>query len=97
MRWTWDEDKSRLNERKHGLDFDTARLVFDDPLMVHRPDPSLDEERWHTIGDIGGVAVIVVHTWPSVVTSDGDEVARIISARKATPHERRAYEEGHFE
>ena len=92
-----DEDKSRLNERKHGLDFDTARLVFDDPFMVHRPDPGLDEERWHTIGVIGGVAVIVVHTWPRLLPSDGDEVGRIISARKATRHERRAYEEGHFE
>ncbi|MCZ0944522.1 MAG: BrnT family toxin [Gammaproteobacteria bacterium] len=97
MRWTWDEDKSRLNERKHGLDFDTARLVFDDPLMVHRPDPGLDEERWHTIGVVDAVAIIVVHTWPSFVPSDGGEVARIISARKATPHERRTYEEGEFE
>ena len=97
MRWTWDQDKSRVNERKHALDFDTAQLVFDDPLMVHRPDPSLDEERWHTIGTVGGVAIIVVHTWPRFVPSEGDEVARIISARKATPHERRAYEEGHFQ
>lgn len=97
MRWTWDEDKSRLNERKHGLDFDTAWLVFDDPLMVHRPDPGLDEERWHAIGVVDAVAIIVVHAWPSFVPSDGGEMPRIISARKVTPHERRAYEEGEFE
>lgn len=97
MRWIWDEDKNRLNERKHGLDFDTAQLVFDDPLMVHRPDYGVDEQRWHTVGVVGGIAVIVVHTWPRFVPGDGEEVGRIISARKATPHERRAYEEGRFE
>ena len=65
--------------------------------MVHRRDFVLDEERWHTIGMVGGVVVIVAHTWPTFVPGRGDEVARIISARKATPHERRVYEEGYFE
>ena len=97
MRWPWDQDKSRVNERNTASTSILRGFVFDDPLMVHRPDPSLDEERWHTIGTVGGVAIIVVHTWPSFVPSEGDEVARIISARKATPHERRAYEEGRFQ
>ena len=96
MRWTWDANKSRINKRKHGLSFETARLVFDDPLMVHRPDPHGDEERWHTIGMIESVVVIVAHTWPKPEPGTGVEVGRIISARKATPHERRAYEEGDF-
>ena len=96
LRWTWDEDKNRNNKQKHGLGFETAKLVFDDPLMAHRPDPNSDEERWHTIGLIGNVVVVVAHTWPKAEHGTDVEVGRIISARKATAHERRAYEEGNF-
>ena len=96
MRWTWDKNKNRINKQKHGLSFETAQFVFDDPLMAHRPDPHTDEERWHTIGMIGGLVVIVAHTWPKPELETGVEVGRIISARKATAHERRAYEEGDF-
>ncbi|HEY1961921.1 MAG TPA: BrnT family toxin [Rhizomicrobium sp.] len=95
MRWTWDPDKDRRNRRIHRLSFETAALVFDDPLAVSRLDMSEGEERWQTAGDIGGVVVLVVHTWPAA-DEDGNEVGRIISARKATAHERRAYEEGSF-
>lgn len=61
MHWTWDKNKNRINTQKHGLSFETAQLVFDDPFMVNRPDPHADEERWH-IGMIGDVVVIVSHT-----------------------------------
>jgi uncharacterized protein len=54
------------------------------------------EERWQTIGVISGVVVLVVHTAPKLDTITGEEIGRIISARKATAHERRAYEEGEF-
>ena len=90
MRWTWDDAKNRVNKRKHRLSFETAQFVFDDPLSAHRPDLGSDEERWHTIGMISGVVVIVAHMESHV------EVGRIISARKATTHERRAYEEGSY-
>lgn len=96
MRWTWDENKNRINKRKHGLGFETAQLVFEDPLMIQRPDPSSGEGRWHTIGMIGNVAVVVAHTWPKTQHGTGAEVGRIISARKATAHERKAYEEENF-
>ena len=96
MRWIWDENKNRINKQKHGLGFETAQLVFDDPLMAHRPNPQADEARWHTIGMIGNVVVIVAHTWPKPEPGTDVEVGRIISARKATAHERRAYEEGDF-
>ncbi len=96
MRWTWDADKNRVNRRKHGLGFETARLVFDDPLALSLPDPYPHEERWHTVGMIGGVVVLVVHTWPEHGEPAGEEIGRIIGARKATPHERKAYEEGKF-
>ena len=45
---------------------------------------------------IGVVIVLVVHTWSEDDLGTGEEVGRIISARKATKHERRAYEEGNF-
>lgn len=96
MRWTWDNNKNNANRRKHGLSFETARLVFDDPLAVSKPDTSTAEERWQTIGQIGNVIVLVVHTWPETDLETGEEAGRIISARKATAHERRAYEEDTF-
>lgn len=96
MHWTWDENKNRINKRKHGLGFETAELVFEDPLMIQRPDPHSDEGRWHTVGMIGNVVVVVAHTWPRTRHGTGVEGGRIISARKATAHERRAYEAGNF-
>ena len=96
VRWTWDANKDRINRRKHSLDFETAQFVFDDPYAASRRDSHLDEERWQTIGIIGNVVVFVVHTWPEPVRGSVEEFGRIISARKATPHERRAYEEGAF-
>ena len=96
MRWTWDGNKNRANKRVHGLSFETAQRVFDDPLAASREDRHSIEERWHTIGMIGGVVVLVVHTWPQPNPATGEEVGRIISARKATSHERKAYEEGGF-
>lgn len=95
MRWTWDSRKERGNRQAHGLSFETASRVFDDPLALSRPDDTTEEERWQTVGEIGGVIAFVVHTWPTPDDS-GEEVGRIISARKATAHERKAYEEGEF-
>ena len=70
----------------------------DDPLALTLPDPYPDEERWRTIGSPStqrDVVLFVVHTWPKEDEA-GEEVGRIISARKATRYERRAYEEGTF-
>lgn len=90
IRWIWDSDKDRANKRRHGLGFATAQRVFDDPLAASVPDPYPLEERWRTVGTIGNVIVLVVHTAPGPATNteadrDG-ETARIISARKATVH-----------
>ena len=67
--------------------------MFDGPLHISNPDQVVDgEQRWQTIGVIGGLAVIVVaHTYWD---DDGDEVVRIISARAASRRERRDYENG---
>jgi len=71
-------------------------LVFRDPLAASRRHPDPGEERWQTIGLIGHVVGFVVHTWPEPDPDTGEKVGRIISARKATSHERRAYEAGEF-
>lgn len=96
MGWTWDEAKNQRNERKHGLNFETAQLVFDDPLAVSRADSYPNEEWWQTVGAIDQLIVLVVHTWPLYDPNSDEEVGRIISARKATKGERRTYEEGNF-
>ncbi len=93
VRWTWDENKNRSNVRKHGLGFETAALVFANPLMVQRPDPHSEEERWLTMGLVGNVVIVISHTSPDWETGAEPGVGRIISARKATAHERRACEE----
>jgi uncharacterized DUF497 family protein len=93
VRWIWDEEKNRANKRDHGLSFGTAQLVFNDPQAASRPDTHPDGNRWQTLGQVGAVILFVVHTWPDF-EDDTEESGRIISARKATAHERKAYEEG---
>jgi uncharacterized DUF497 family protein len=91
MRFEWDEDKNRRNAAKHKVSFETARLVFDDHRALSRLDRIVEgEERWQTLGMISGILVIVAHAFRD---EDGDEVVRLISARKATAHERRTYAE----
>ncbi len=52
--WTWDENKSRSNLAKHGIDFGVAQLIFRDALSTSRLDRnSPEEERWQTIGQVG--------------------------------------------
>jgi uncharacterized DUF497 family protein len=94
VRWTWDADKAKENRRRHGLSFETAILVFEDALHVSQPDPHPDGDRWQTIGVVASVPLFVVHTWPSAESTDREPIGRIVSARKATARERRAYEEG---
>lgn len=86
MEWTWDLVKAVANRRKHGLSFDAALQVFDDPFQINDADPHPDGDRWQTIGRVHNTVVFVVHTWP-----DLDGPGRIISARKAIPSERRRY------
>lgn len=90
MRFEWDEQKSRRNRAKHKVSFERACRVFDDPHHVSLRDDRTGEERWLTFGMIDGVVVLVVaHT---LEEHADEEVLRIISARKATRHERARYE-----
>jgi uncharacterized DUF497 family protein len=94
MRFEWDEHKNRQNLRKHHVRFETATLVFDDPYALTQRDTTFEDEvRWITLGAIGpGSILLVVHTFHQL---ENEEAVRIISARAAAAHERRAYEESH--
>jgi uncharacterized DUF497 family protein len=96
VRWIWDPDKAAANRTKHGLSFETAVLVFDDPFHASKSDPHPDGDRWHTIGLVGPVLLLVIHTLPEGDFESDEAVGRIISARKATARERKVYEEGSF-
>ena len=89
MRFEWDEKKNRRNLAKHRVGFDIAARVFDDPYALTIPDLHEDEQRWLTTGLVKGVPLLVVHTWGE---EDYEQIVRIISVRKATPSEVRAYE-----
>jgi uncharacterized protein len=93
VQFVWDETKNRANKVKHGVSFETAKRAFDDPLLVSIPDRhEHGEERWATFGLVEAVVLLVViHTY---VEQNGEEIIRIISARKATRSERAYYEEG---
>jgi uncharacterized DUF497 family protein len=94
MRFEWNEVKSSRNLAKHRISFETASLVFQDLHVLIREDRVIErEERWKALGLIGGVVIVlVVHTYRE---RGGEEVVRIVSARKAAAAERKAYEEAH--
>ena len=93
MRFDWDERKNRRNRAKHGISFETARLVFKDPHALSIQDRyDNGDERWQTIGHVAqAVILLVAHTFS--LGEGADDVVRIISARKATPRERKPYEQ----
>ena len=88
----WDETKNETNQTKHGIDFETAQLIFDAPFCITFVERVVDEEeRWHAIGSIEKIIVIVaVHTYRE---EESEEVIRIVSARPATRRERKLYAE----
>ena len=92
MQFEWDPEKARRNLLKHGIAFEDAMFAFYDPFRVTIQDRHENgEERWKTTGVIKSFTIVVVAhtTWDD---EQGTEVIRIISARRAEPHERRAYE-----
>jgi uncharacterized protein len=88
--YEWDPAKAHANLEKHGIHFADAAVTLEDDLALTVRDPfSADEERWITLGkDAAGRLLVVVYT------SRRDR-ARLISARLATPREKRQYEEHH--
>ncbi|MEX1185819.1 MAG: BrnT family toxin [Gemmatimonadaceae bacterium] len=91
LRFEWDPQKAAANLRKHGVSFEEAETVFSDEhaLLLDDPDHSIEEDNFILIGVSAKLRLLVVcHCY-----REGDEVIRIISARKATRTERRQYAE----
>jgi uncharacterized DUF497 family protein len=87
MDFEWDSAKERADRKKHGVDFRTAAKVFLDPFVIEFDDAdAAGEPRFGAIGLVDGRMLFVAYTMR------GDAV-RIISARGAEPHEKRAYHE----
>jgi uncharacterized protein len=81
MRFTWDKRKCRTNIKAHGFDFCDASRVFEGPTFTFEDDRfAYGEQRFVTLGFLGGVAVSLVHT-------ETIEQIHIISFRKATRNE----------
>jgi len=86
VEYEWDSKKAALNLKKHEVSFADAVTVFADDRALTFGDSQPDEERHITLGmDALAQVLVVVYTWR------GDRI-RIISARRATPNERRQYE-----
>ena len=92
MRFEWDAKKNEANIREHGVSFEEAREVFDDPLHIALLDARFDyfQERWITIGATRRRRIVVAANL--YFDDDDEEIVRIISAREATTKERRQYE-----
>ena len=81
----WDEEKNKLNQKLHGIAFEDAKFVFNDPFKVVLPDLYHgEEERWLAIGIVNRVLFVVF-------TERGESIIRIISARVGTTAEEKLY------
>jgi len=84
----FDPAKNKINIQKHGVNFAEVEGVFYDSMAITVEDTDHGEQRFVTLGaDAIGRLLVVCYVWRS------EAVARIISARKAEPHERKTYEE----
>ena len=90
MIFDWDQNKAQKNLSKHQVSFAEAQTVFNDQLFIdfYDPDHSEDEERYLIVGKSNQDNLLIVS-----YTERGSSI-RIISARKVTKAERKAYEEG---
>jgi uncharacterized protein len=89
MELEWDPSKAKINSRKHGVTFEEAATVLDDPLATYYEDPdhSITERRYLTIGTSAKGRLI------HIAFADRAGRIRIIQARRLTRNERRQYEE----
>ncbi|MEH1858876.1 MAG: BrnT family toxin [Nostoc sp.] len=89
MGFEWHETKAKENLKKHGISFEEAKTVFNDPfsITITDPDHSIEEERYIDIGlSLRGELLVVVYT-------ERQPNIRIISCRQATKAERKVYEQ----
>ena len=90
MNYEWDHEKAANNLEKHGVSFEEAATVFNDPLYIdfYDPDHSVDEHRYLIMGHSMAERLLIVSY------TERDQVVRLISAREVTLSERKAYKEG---
>ncbi len=89
LRFEWDENKNKINQEKHNVSFEEAKSVFydEEALIIHDPEHSLQEDRFIILGmSIKANLLLVCHCY-----RESESVIRIISARKATKKEEKAY------
>ena len=93
MKFEWNEEKSISNLKKHGVSFEEAKEVFEDPFHIAKLDHRFNyfEERWITLGKSKKDKILVVAN--IFFDENGEEIIRIISARKANQKERKFYEQ----
>jgi uncharacterized protein len=94
VRFEWDRAKAESNLQKHGIGFQAAVRVFDDPFAFSEQDRIENGEfRWRTIGLVGLHALLIVDHTVRDENENGKsrDVIRIISARRATKAEARRY------
>ena len=85
MYFGFDENKSKSNKKKHGIDFVEAQMLWDDPNLIEIPAKTIDEPRSMVIGKIKG------KYWSSIITYRGEDI-RIISVRRSRQEEVDIYE-----
>ena len=85
MEFEYDAAKNRANRQKHGIDFDQAQVLWDDPNRLEIPAKTEDEPRWVVIGKIGD------KHWSAIMTVRQDRI-RFISVRRARTEEIVLYE-----
>jgi hypothetical protein len=85
MECEYDRAKSRSNQAKHGIDFEAAQALWDDPDRLEIPALTTDEPRFLVVGRIGE------RHWSAVITYRG-QMTRIISVRRSRPEEIELYE-----
>lgn len=90
MKFEWDENKTAKNQSKHGVSFEEAKTVFNDPFYIdfYDPDYSDDEERYLIVGKSNQKRLLIVSY------TERKDLIRLISARETTRTERETYEEG---
>ena len=87
MLFEWDEDKDQANIQKHGVGFETAKLIFDGSVLTWQDNRrNYGEDRYISIGQVHAAYILVVHT-------NRAGRIRLISARPASRKERQAYHE----
>ncbi|WP_428541397.1 BrnT family toxin [Rhodopila sp.] len=94
--WVLDRQKDLRNRRRHGLSLASGIPALEDPLALSRPDPHPDGDRWQTVGSAASVVTLFVVCTDPGSMPDGRQEGRIISVRKASAYERKAYESGDF-